>query len=134
MNAHWQTNLGGAVSVTGTTLIGVGVLAQLTQVAPENALLTTSQLTLMWYVALFGFVLSAVGKGMTALFAADAKTVNSVADAVDRINQQGPSAFAPPATEKQEAGSVSTLQGVLPGAAKPGPTEGGTPNVKPNTP
>ena len=48
MNAHWQTNLGGAVSVTGTTLIGVGVLAQLTQVAPENALLTTSHLTLMW--------------------------------------------------------------------------------------
>ena len=89
---HWQTNLGGAISVTGTTLIGVGVLGNLSQ-GPHSAML--------WYVALVGFILSAAGKGLTALFAADAKTVNNVAAEVDRVNQEGPSPYAQPAAENK---------------------------------
>jgi len=89
---HWQTNLGGAISVTGTTLIGVGVLGNLSH-GPHSAML--------WYVALIGFIMSAVGKGLTALFSADARTVNNVAAEVDRVNQQGPSVFAQPAVENK---------------------------------
>jgi hypothetical protein len=92
VNNHWQTNLGGAVSVTGTTLIGVGVLGNLTA-GPHS--------TLLWYVALVGFILSATGKGLTALFSADARTVNNVAASVDMVNQLGPSVFAPPAAENK---------------------------------
>jgi hypothetical protein len=92
MNKHWQTNLGGAVSVTGTTLIGVGVLGNLSPGAHSAVL---------WYIALVGFICSAIGKGLTSLFAADASTVNNLAASVDRINQEGTSPLAPPATEKQ---------------------------------
>ena len=92
MNSHWKTNLGGAVSVTGTTLIGVGVLGNLTA-GPHSALL--------WYIALVGFFLSAIGKGLTAVFAADATMVNNIAASVDRLNQQGTSYFAAPAGDKQ---------------------------------
>lgn len=80
------------MSVTGTTLIGVGVLGNLTD-GPHSALL--------WYIALVGFILSAIGKGLTAVFSADATTVNNIADSVDRINQQGTSFFAPSAADKQ---------------------------------
>lgn len=89
---NWRTNLGGALSVTGTTLIGVGVLGNL-----SNNLHSA----ILWYVALAGFVLSAAGKGLTSLFAADAKTVNNVAAAVDKVNQEGPSIFALPAVENK---------------------------------
>jgi hypothetical protein len=102
---HWQTNLGGAISVLGTSLIGVGVLAQASQLSPNSAfILDSDQLALMWYVALAGFILSAVGKGLTALFAADARTVNNVAAEVDRVNKEGPSPFAQPAVENKPAG------------------------------
>jgi hypothetical protein len=77
---NWRTNLGGALSVTGTTLIGAGVLGNLSN---------SQYSAILWYVALLGFVLSAAGKGLTALFAADAKTVNNVAAAVDKINALG---------------------------------------------
>ena len=90
---HWQTNLGGAISVTGTSLIAVGVLGNLTSGPHSN---------LLWYMALAGFIFSAVGKGITALFAADAGTVNNIAAAVDQINQQGASPLAPPAAAKPE--------------------------------
>lgn len=98
MKQHWQTNLGGAISVTGTTLIGIGVLTQLTQLSPGTSMFSQHQLAVLWYVAVVGFVLSAVGKGLTALFAADAGTVNNIAAAVDQINQQGASPLAAPAT------------------------------------
>lgn len=95
---HLRTNIGGAVGTIGTSLIGVGVLAQLTQLAPSgSSMLSPHQLALMWYVALVGFILSAIGKGLTALFAADATVVNNVAAAVDAINQQGASPMAAPA-------------------------------------
>ncbi len=78
---NWRTNLGGAISVTGTGLIGIGVLSQLSQLSPKTQVLSPEQLAVMWYVALSGFVLSCVGKGVTALFAADAK-------ALDQTKQQ----------------------------------------------
>ncbi len=76
---NWRTNLGGAISVTGTLLISVGTLTQLTQLSPNTStMLNPSQLAAMWYVALAGFVLSAIGKGVTALFSADAKVLKEV--------------------------------------------------------
>jgi len=74
---NWRTNLGGAISVTGTGLIGIGVLSQLSQLSPKTQMLSPAQLTVMWYVALAGFVMSCIGKGVTALFSADAKTVQT---------------------------------------------------------
>ena len=90
---NWKTNLGGAVSVTGTTLIGVGLLAQLTQLSPNSAVLSPHQLAAMWYVALVGFVLSAIGKGVTALFAADAAVVQKL---TDQVNANTANIQAPP--------------------------------------
>ena len=79
MSANWRTNLGGAISVTGTALIGVGVLAQLTQLSPASAtILSDHQVVVLWYVALAGFILSAVGKGVAFLFSADAATVQAL--------------------------------------------------------
>jgi len=96
-----KTNLGGAISVMGTSLIGIGLLSQLTQLSPNSStLLSPTQLAVMWYIALAGFILSALGKGITALFAADATTVNTIAAAVDKINQTGPDSAAAPATTK----------------------------------
>ena len=80
---NWRTNLGGAISVTGTTLIGVGVLGNLGE--------DKTHATLLWWIALIGFILSAVGKGVTSLFAADASQVKNIAAAVDKINQSGAS-------------------------------------------
>jgi hypothetical protein len=91
MNAHWQTNIGGAIGTTGTVLLGVGLVPQL--LGLPSKVLTAILVT--------GLVLSAIGKGMTALFAADAKTVNNVAAEVDRVNQEGPSVFAQPALENK---------------------------------
>jgi class 3 adenylate cyclase len=91
MNKNWRTNLGGAVSVTGTTLIGVGVLGNLSPGSHSGVL---------WYIALAGFILSAIGKGLTAVFAADATTVANVAAAVDTINQQGANPMAAPAVSQ----------------------------------
>jgi uncharacterized membrane protein len=81
-----KTNLGGALAVTGTALIGVGIVPQLVG-------LPSKWLSIL---AVVGFVLSAVGKGVTAYFSADAADVSEVASkvetvakAVDTINQTG---------------------------------------------
>ena len=74
--SHWKTNLGGAVSVLGTSLIGVGVLGNISSGAHSSVL---------WYVALAGFILSAVGKFFTALFAADASTVKDLTTRVANV-------------------------------------------------
>jgi hypothetical protein len=88
MNNNWRTNLGGAVSVLGTSLIGIGIVPQVAGVPSK----------FLTYTAVVGFVLSALGKSLTALFAADAASVKqniqqitAVAAAVDKINQAGPS-------------------------------------------
>ncbi len=56
--------------VIGTTLTGAGVLTQLSQLSPTTNI-PPLLLTVMWYVALAGFIIGAVGKGITAYFAAD---------------------------------------------------------------
>ena len=88
---NWRTNIGGAVSVLGTSLIGIGLVPQVS--GTPSKFLT--------YTAVVGFILSALGKSLTALFAADASTVKNIAAAVDQINQQGASQSAAPATTKQ---------------------------------
>jgi hypothetical protein len=72
MIKNWRTNIGGAISVLGTSLIGFGILPQLSG-APSK---------LLTYTAFIGFVLSAIGKAATALFAADAAQVNLIASQV----------------------------------------------------
>lgn len=100
---NWKTNLGGAISITGTSLLGVGILPQLSQLSPATAnTLSPHQLGVLWYTALIGFILIGLGKGIAFLFAADADVVNNVAKAVDKINAEGPSPFAPPAVTKTE--------------------------------
>ena len=89
-NSHWRTSLGGAVSITGTSLIGIGVIT--TQMSVPTKLIVG--------ITVAGFILSGIGKGLTALFAADAGTVNNIAAAVDQINQQGASPLAAPSTDK----------------------------------
>jgi hypothetical protein len=84
---NWQTNLGGAIGIVGTSLIGIGIVPQLSGVPSK----------FLTYTAVVGFILSALGRGLTALFAADAKVVNNVAAAVDTINQEGASPMAAPA-------------------------------------
>lgn len=79
---NWRTNLGGALGALGSTLVGVGVVPQLSG-TPSN---------------------SALGKFFTALFAADSKAVNAaheetkimVADLQNQISQvKGDSATIP---------------------------------------
>lgn len=86
MNSHWQTNLGGAISILGTTLLGAGLVPQLAGIHSNTLLVIT----------IAGLVLSGIGKGVAFLFAADAKTVNNIAAAVDKINAQGADSSAPP--------------------------------------
>lgn len=96
---NWRTNLGGAISITGTSLIGAGLLPQLSQLNPTTAgMLSHGQLSALWWTAFAGFVLSCIGKGVTSFFAADAvvvkqvvQKVEAVAEVVDKINQVGPS-------------------------------------------
>ena len=61
----YKTTIGGAFGALGTTLVGIGILPQLSG-APSK---------LLTYVAVAGFAFSAIGKFLTALFAADAKDV-----------------------------------------------------------
>jgi len=82
---NWKTNLGGALSITGTALIGYGVLPQLS--GEPN--------TVMSKIALVGFILSALGKGVGFLFAADASELKH---AVDQINQSHSNPPFPTAT------------------------------------
>jgi hypothetical protein len=88
--SNWKTNLGGAIGMIGTGLIGIGVLGGAN---PKYQ-------AVCWWIALIGFVISAFGKGLTALFAADAATVQNVASAVDHINQLGASPLAAPLATK----------------------------------
>lgn len=81
----WRTNLGGAIAVTGTALLAVGTLSQLSQLEPDAAVLTTKQLHVMWYVALVGFIMVAVGKGLAFLFAADASQIKDIQNQLDKI-------------------------------------------------
>ena len=73
---NWKTNLGGAISVLGTSLIGMGIIPQLGEAAP-NAVLK--------WVVVTGFILSAIGKAITALFSADASEVRKLSDQVNNI-------------------------------------------------
>ncbi len=68
---NWRTTIGGAISATGTTLFGVGTVVQFTDVSHDikNTLI---------YIAIAGFLMSAVGKGVTSFFAADAQTLKDV--------------------------------------------------------
>ena len=90
---NWKTTIGGAISALGTALMGVGLLSQLTQLSPDaKMLLTAAQLSAMWWVALAGFIVSCIGKFLTALFAADASQVQSISAQVEKntsaISQQ----------------------------------------------
>ena len=60
-NTSWKTTLGGALTATGHTLMGVGVVPQLGGVQSKFLL----------YTAAAGFVLGALGTFFTGLFAAD---------------------------------------------------------------
>ena len=90
MKNNWKTSLDGAISITGTTLIGVGVITTQTSI-PSKVIVA---------ITVLGFVLSALGKGITALFAADASTVQNVAAAVDKINALGSDPGQPPSLTK----------------------------------
>ena len=70
---NYKTTIGGAFSVLGTTLIGVGIVPQLA--GTPNQWLT--------YCAVAGFVCSALGKFLTALFAADATQLAKLTDQVN---------------------------------------------------
>jgi len=104
-----KTNLGGAISVTGTSLIGIGVLTQLSQLSPTTNVLSPHQLAALWYVALAGFIISGIGKGLTAYFSADAsevkdvaKKTETVAKAVATINQTGTDSTAKTTAENTD--------------------------------
>ncbi len=75
----WKTTISAAVTVTGTALVGVGGLTQLNQLNPKSKGISDEQLMVMWYIMAAGFVLSAVGKGLGLLFAADADVLKQVA-------------------------------------------------------
>lgn len=76
---NWRTNLGGAISIIGAALLGIGVLPQLAQLSPDAKIqMSATQYSLLWYAAFAGVVLGAIGKGLTALFAADAAALKVV--------------------------------------------------------
>jgi len=85
MNKNWKTNLGGAIAVTGTALMAVGTLSQLSQIDPDAAILSAHQLHVMWYVALVGFIMVAIGKGFAFLFAADASQMQEIQNQLAKI-------------------------------------------------
>ena len=74
---NWKTNLGGAISITGTSLLGVGLL-----VSPDS--LTPTELK---GFILAGLICSALGKGVTALFAADATQVKALTERVTEVEE-----------------------------------------------
>jgi|ERR1051325_12055771 hypothetical protein len=69
----WQTTLGGALTVFGKALVGVGVLPQLAG-APSKLLL---------FIALTGFIIEAIGGFFASLFAADAQALKQLSQRVD---------------------------------------------------
>ena len=65
---NWRTNLGGAISITGSVLLGIGLLPGVSEI-PQS--------WCKWFIA-GGIICSAFGKGITALFAADSATVEKL--------------------------------------------------------
>lgn len=78
MNTNWRTNFGGALTVLGTTLMGVGTVSQL----------NGSSSKLLQYMTIAGFILMALGQFFHSLFAADAKALNNLTDTVADIQYQ----------------------------------------------
>lgn len=68
-NANYRSTLGGACSAAGTTLMGIGVITQLSGTSSK----------LIQGITLVGFLLTAAGQFFGHLFAADAKTVSDLA-------------------------------------------------------
>lgn len=78
-----KTTIGGALGTLGTTISGFGTLSALNQF---NGTGNISKMTFYFVVA--GFVLSAIGKFFTALFAADNSEVQkALADHAGQIAQ-----------------------------------------------
>lgn len=71
--SNYRSTVGGAFSALGTTLMGVGIVPQLAG-APSTPLL---------YIALAGFICTGLGQFFGTLFAADAKTLQALAERVD---------------------------------------------------
>lgn len=69
---NWRTSLGGAIGVTGITLTGGVVVMHL---AKDDGKLAVT-------IATVGVILSAVGRGLGALFSADAKQLKILEDKV----------------------------------------------------
>lgn len=92
---NWRTNLGGALGALGSTLVGVGVVPQLA--GTPSKLLT--------WTAVIGFACSAAGKFFTALFAADAKSVDQAKCQIAELQKR--SNFVPNAIE---SGDTSLLR------------------------
>lgn len=73
----WRTSLGGAIGVTGTALVGIGI---------SSHLLIGIDAKIVGYTCLAGFVLSAIGKGIDSLCGADNKEVKQALQEVkDKI-------------------------------------------------
>jgi hypothetical protein len=72
MNTSWKSTIGGAFSATGTAMIGIGVVPQLTG-APSR---------LLSVVAIAGFFFTMIGTFLGHLFAADATAVKAVTDSL----------------------------------------------------
>jgi hypothetical protein len=70
--SNYKSTIGGAFSALGTTLMGIGIIPQLAG-TPNKVLL---------YVAIVGFVCTAIGQFLAHLFAADAKTVRDLSEQV----------------------------------------------------
>lgn len=68
-----RTTIGGAVSSLGTGLIGMSIVPQLAGMK-SNWLLG---------ITIAGYIVNLIGKFLTALFAADAKVVQTISDQVD---------------------------------------------------
>ena len=104
---HIKTTIGGLLSSLGKSLTGAGILAQLTQIMPSANVIPPSILTACWWLTLLGVILGVVGTALTSWFAADASTVNAVAatvqtvaQAVDKINTGGTDFMAKPVADK----------------------------------
>ncbi len=68
MSKNYKTTLGGALSAFGKTLMGVGIVPQL----------SGAHSTVLTYVAMTGFICDAAGGFFGHLFSADAETVNNL--------------------------------------------------------
>ena len=81
----WKTTLGGALGAFGKTLVGIGVVPQLS--GTPSLLLT--------YITVAGFILEAVGDFIGHLFSADTQQVQKMQKQIDAV----PSAISSGDTE-----------------------------------